>query len=187
VGSGTGRLLVVGLSNRDGNRSVTSVTFGPYALTRLGFQNGPGNANRVELWSVTIPDVDPPRTDTISATFSTAARAVGGAVSFTNTASTPPGGFLSASDNTNRAELLGVLGLPGQLWLGAVAANGDADSATPDPGQTEHWNAQTGTAGGEIIGAGSSQAADLLPSTTGWGLGASKPWALGRITVSPAC
>jgi hypothetical protein len=40
VGMGNSRILIVGTAHRDGNMSVTSVTYGGTALTSIGSQNG---------------------------------------------------------------------------------------------------------------------------------------------------
>ncbi len=44
VGAAPKLVPVVGVNNRDGNKTVTGVKYGGTPLTRIGFRNGHGNA-----------------------------------------------------------------------------------------------------------------------------------------------
>jgi hypothetical protein len=180
-------MLVVGVSIRDGNKSVTSATFNGVPLAFLGAQNSPGNQNRVEIWYLANPDVT---TANVRVDLDSGVRVAGGAVSLTSVAPLP-GGFQSASGNSALPAILSLLGSPADVVLDTLAANGDAYSAAPDPllgtDQTERWNTGTGTGGGDIIGAGSTQPGSLLLGSSNWTLGTSKPWSLGAVTLNPPC
>ena len=55
VGAAPKLVPVVGVTNRDGNKTVTGVTYGGTPPTRIGFRNGHGNVNRIEIRSLTAP------------------------------------------------------------------------------------------------------------------------------------
>jgi hypothetical protein len=73
----------------------------------------------------------------------------------------------------------------GEVVIDAVAANGDAVSLTAAGGQSVLWNTGTGTAGGNVRG-GSSTKPGAASVTMVWTLAASKPWAIGAISLKPA-
>ena len=72
----------------------------------------------------------------------------------------------------------------GQVVFDTLSADGDAVSATPGAGQSAQWNTGTGTAGGNVRGAGSIKAG-ASSVTMSWTLAASKPWALGAVPLKP--
>jgi hypothetical protein len=181
VTTGVGGILLVGVSNRDGSKTVTDVSYGGVPLTRIGFQNGPSNANRMELWYLLHPDAG---TANVAVTLSGSQKVVAGAISFDGVdQATPLGPFVSASGNSLLPSLL-IVSAPGEVVLDTLVANGDANSATPLLTQQQRWNADTGNGGGEAIGAGSTQAG-LISVTSTWTLGGIKPWALGAVTIRP--
>ncbi|MGE3842305.1 MAG: hypothetical protein AB7I50_12015, partial [Vicinamibacterales bacterium] len=87
VAAGSNRLLIVRTSHRDGNKSVTGVTFGGSALTKLADVNGPGNQNKVTLWYRLSPSVG---TATVVVTLSGSVDVAAAATSFTGVSQTAP-------------------------------------------------------------------------------------------------
>jgi len=182
VGAGSNRVLVVGVSNRDGTRTVSTVTYGGVALTRIGLQNGAGTANRVELWRLIAPATG---TANIIVTLSGSTETVAGAVSYTGVDQTTPFGTFASASGTSTAPSVAVTSASGEVVMDVVAANGDSDGATVGTGQTQRWNDFTGTGGGDIHGAGSTEPG-AASVTMAWTLVASKAWAIGAVPVKPA-
>ena len=73
----------------------------------------------------------------------------------------------------------------GEVVLDAVSANGDAAPLTVGVGQMQHYNTGSGTAGGNLRAAGSSELGAPLV-TMSWTLGGAKPWAALAIAIRPA-
>lgn len=182
VGMGNSRLLIVGTAHRDGNMSVTSVTYGGTALTSIGSQNGPGNQNQATLWYLINP---PTGTANISVSLSGSKDVTAGAASFTGVNQTTPLGTLNSLSGTSTTASVVVSSAAGEVVIDAVAANGDAVSLTAAGGQSVLWNIGTGTAGGNVRG-GSSNQPGASSVTMSWTLAASKPWAIGAISLKPA-
>jgi uncharacterized repeat protein (TIGR01451 family) len=182
VGSGQNRVLIVGTSNRDGNKTVTSVTYGVSSLTRIGYQNGPGNTARMELWYLLAPASG---TADIVVTWNGSNAVAAGAVSFTGVdQATPLGAFASAQGNTSSASVA-VSSATGDVVIDTIAATGDAVSLTAGGSQTVQWNVGSGTAGGDVRAAGSTKPG-ASSVTMSWTLGASKQWGLGAVALHAA-
>jgi hypothetical protein len=110
---------------------------------------------------------------------------VGGALSFTGVQqSTPFGAFRSASDKT-RTACVTLSSAGTELVASFLAANGDAKSVVVGPGQTTAWNTGTGTAGGDIRGAGTTIPGTSATTTCGT-LERDKPWAMIAVPLKPA-
>lgn len=182
VGAANNRLLVVGISYRDGNQALLGVTYAGQPLTRRTFQNGPGNQNRLEIWYALAPPVG---TANVVATLQNARHVVGGAVSFSAVhQSTPFGAFQTAAGQSD-TPTINVASAAEHLVFSMLTANGDAVAVTVTPGPTTLWNTGSGTAGGDIRGAGTM--APGAPSVAiGYTLVRDKPWALGAVTLRPA-
>ena len=98
VNGGSDRILLVGISNDKGDKSVTGITFGSSKRARAGSEDAPGKKNGVEIWYLLAPPVGP---NTITVTLSGSTSIVGGAVSFTGVDQTSPlGSFESAHGNS---------------------------------------------------------------------------------------
>ncbi len=176
------RLLVVGVSHRDGNQGVDSVRYGSLSLTRLGVQNAPGNANRVELWYRLAPPVG---TANVSVTLSNARSVVGGAASFSGVDQGAPFGTFRSASDTSTSACVTLANAPAPLVASVLAANGDADSVGIGAPQTRLWNRQRGTAGGDIIGTG-AKAASAPMATLCQSLEKDKPWSFAAVPLRPA-
>jgi hypothetical protein len=151
VGSGANRILIVGTSHRDGNRTVDSVTYGGTLLVKIGEQNGPGNGNKTTIWRLIAP---PSGTALVVVNLSASSNVAAGAISFTGVdPTTPLGTFVSASGTSTTASVIAT-SASGELVVDTATVNGDGLSLTVGAGQTQRWNTGTGTAGGDIRGAG---------------------------------
>jgi hypothetical protein len=133
------------------------------------------------MWYLLQP---PAGTANVVVSLSGSANTVGGAVSFFGVDQAAPiGPFVSAS-GTGRLPLVLAISAQGDVVVDTLAATGDAVSASALPQQQERWNDQTGTASGDVIGAGSTAARG--PSVAmAWSLATSRPWALGTVSLKP--
>ncbi len=134
VGAAPKLVLVVGVTNRDGNKTVTGVTYGGTPLTRIGFRNGHGNANRVEIWSLAAPS---PGTANVVVSLSGSVDVVGGAISFSGVNQTTPFGTFVSAQGTSASPSVTASSAAGQAVLDSYEANdgpdGDAEPADAKP------------------------------------------------------
>ncbi len=174
MGSGGARVLIVGLSI-NGAAIVTSVSYAGVAMNHLGTESA--NGNTVDMWWLLDPT---PGTNTIQVAATGNRRTVGGAASFTDVASV--GGFTAASGRGGTASV--IVASLGQVIVDTVATTGNALPISPAAGQTERWNNQTGSGGGDAVGGGSSRGG-LLSVATAWQLQGNENWSIGATTLRP--
>jgi hypothetical protein len=127
VGPANNRLLLAGVSYRDGNQPLVGVSYGGQPLTLLGAQNGPANQNRIELWYMVNT---PSGTANVVATLANARHVVGGAVSFNAVNQSAPFGAVASATGQTRVASVNVAASGDQLVFSAIAANGDAKALT---------------------------------------------------------
>ena len=183
------RLLVVGVSTTDANNTVSSVSYGGAALSRLGAQNGPYNDNRVELWYRVAP---PSGTATVSVRMSQRNDVVGGSMSYTGVRQQAPfGTYRAASGDSSRA-CVTLANAPAPLVASAIAANGDAGSVATASGQDLGWYASSKTSwwfnpfsAYDIIGAGATGPGAPMANVC-YSLARGKRWALAAVPLNPA-
>jgi len=173
VGSGSNRVLVVGISDRT-NSMATSVTYGAQALTRRVTTSTFSGA--VELWTLTAPASG---TATITVTNSSSTQMVAGSVSFSGVDQTTTVRNCPGTGCTAAAPLAGdvppatisttVASASGDMVVDAIQAQdfGQAMSATPGPGQIQSWNS-SGTAPNAFLGGGSFKSAAGATTTMSW-------------------
>ncbi|HXI69413.1 MAG TPA: immunoglobulin domain-containing protein [Verrucomicrobiae bacterium] len=185
VGTNANRMLMVATSHRNGNNSVTGVTYGGVALTKIGSTNAPSNVNSCSLWQLLAP---PSGTAPVVVNVSGGAQdIVAGATSFAGVnQSTPLGAFAASADKDNQSgpTTVAAAANPGDLVMAVLIANASAVSATNASGQAALWNLKTGTGGSDIIGASGIATGGTNVSLT-WKLGAGAPWALGAVAIKP--
>ncbi|MGI9067891.1 MAG: beta strand repeat-containing protein [Pyrinomonadaceae bacterium] len=182
VGTGSNRILIVGVSIFGGGLTVSSVTYGGTALTRIGGQTDSGNKVRMEIWKLVAPASG---TASIVVTPSAATRVVGGAVSFNNVDQTIPNGTFASASGSSTAPSVNVTSATGEVVIDTLVATGDAISASVGAGQTQRWNKTTGSTSTEVLGAGSTEPG-ASTVTMSWTLGFSKKWAIGGVSLKPA-
>jgi len=184
VGIGTDRVLIVGVSIFNANKTVTSLTYGGVALTRIGFIDGGTGSNdrRLESWRLVNPPIG---TNVVSVNMSSGAKVVAGAVSFfgVNTAS-PHGAFITNEARTNLVTLA-VPSAVGELVLDMVSVTGNAATATVGAGQSQLWNDYSRSNGGSVVGTASTEPGAPMVTMT-WGLSTVDYWVVGAISLKPA-
>src|SRR5438046_7052117 len=175
------RILMVGVSNNNTTRPVSSVTYGGTALTRIGFQNAPGTQNRMELWSLIAPS---PGTANVVVTFSGSVDSVGGAIVFSGVDQATPLGTFASANGSNASPSVTVSSASGQVVIDTLATNGDGSSAAARPGQTQRWSLKTGNGGGDALGTGSTEPGPSAGSMSGT-LGHGHAWSIGAVPLQP--
>jgi len=201
VGSGSERLLVVGVSIRNNSsQTVTSVTYNSTALTYLNSRTNGTNA-RVEMWYLKEADFPgTPGTYDLVVSLSGSARCVAAATSFFNVdQSTPFGTFSSATGSGNyygSKPSVDVANASGQVIVASLALT-HYDPADPydvpkwiTNHQVERWNRVTsdGTATNNIRGAGALATGSGATITVGWELkepSDTQYWAICGVAVRP--
>ncbi len=182
IGSGSDRILIVGVSNRRTNRTVNSVTYGGISLTRIGTRNSGANSSRMQMWYLLAP---PQGTAQVIVTLSGGTTVVGGAISFFGIHQTTPMGAFASAAGTGFAASLSVGSAVNDIVVDVAVARGTALSLTPGVGQTSHWNTGTGTGTNDVRGAGSRKNG-ASSVTVSWALGAFTDWAVGAVSLKPA-
>jgi len=174
VGSGSNRILVVGISFRDGNVSASSVKYGGVSLTLIGAVNSGGNQNRTEMWYLLAPTTG---TASIVVTMSASKAIAAASISFAGVhQSTPLGTPVTGTSNGSTTASVTLASASGQVVLDTVTANGDANSLTANGSQTPQWGIFSGSGdAGNARGAGSTKPG-ASSTTMSWTLGTSKPW-----------
>ena len=147
VGTGSDRLLLVGVSVQNEVDSVNSVTWYSTAtnctgssqtLTQVGSRARSSDAD-AEIWRLLNPTAG---SGSINVNFSSSEKTRSGAHSFFNVHQTTPlGSFFSATGN-NAAPTVTVTGVAeGEVTVDTAAVKGGTSTtATVGSGQTKHWN-----------------------------------------------
>ena len=184
VGVGVNRVMIVGVSVFNSNKTVTSITYAGQPLTRVGFLDGGSGSDdrRMEMWRLVNP---PMGTANVVMTMSSSAKVVAGVASFfgVNTAA-PHGTFASNEGKTNLATLV-VPSAAGELVIDCMAVQGNAASATVGAGQTQLWNDFTRSVGGAVVGAASTEPGAASVTMT-WNLAKVDYWVIGAVSLKPA-
>ena len=127
VAAGTNRLLLVRTAHRDGNKTVSSVKYGAASLTKVAEQNGPGNQNKATCGPSSTRRSARPRSS-VTLSGSVEGRRRGDDL----TGVRPDDARRKLRHLRRRVDVGFAHGhhVPGELVVDAVAANGDALSAT---------------------------------------------------------
>ena len=179
VPSGNNRILIVGLSLRDKSRTVTSITYGGTALTKIGSSNV---RMGVELWRLVAPTVG---TANIVANWSGSSDMVGWSGSFTNVNQTSPTGSIYKNNGSSTTPSVTVVSAVGDLVIDTLSTKGDANSTSLGAGQTLICSGALGTGGSDGRGASSSEAG-AASVTMSWTLGSSKDWEIAAVALKAA-
>ncbi|MDQ2977360.1 MAG: right-handed parallel beta-helix repeat-containing protein, partial [Acidobacteriota bacterium] len=183
VGAGSNRILIVGVSFKNGAANVNSITYGGTALVSIGSRTDAGTNTKIEIWKLVAPASG---TANIVVTLSAAKRIVAGSVSFTGVDQTTPNGAFASNVGSNNTPTVNVASAVGELVIDTLATQGDASPATVSVGQTQRWNRTTGANdGNEVLGGGSTKPG-AATVTMSWTLGQGQAWSIGAIALKPA-
>ena len=140
IGSGSARLLIVGVAYRmlsSSSPEVDRVRYNSDELTRVGIVSN-GDHVSCEIWQLVAPSTG---TNEVRVELTDNTQVIAGAASFFNVdQTTPVGTFFSATGLSNTPSLMVTSVAEGELVIDALALKNNA-SATADTGQTERWDA----------------------------------------------
>ncbi len=177
VSNSFSRVLIVGISLRQRNSTISSVTYGGLALTNIISSH---NKNGVELWGLVAPPVG---TANVVVNWSGTSDMVGWSGVFNNVDQSSPirnTGFDFAASTTPAVTVNAIVG---DLVIDTISATGDALSAQASNGQTEICNDALGSAGTQGRGA-SSYRAGAASTPMSWTLGQSKNWDIAAVVLT---
>ncbi|MCX8151240.1 MAG: hypothetical protein N3D85_07045 [Candidatus Bathyarchaeota archaeon] len=188
TGSGSNRLLVVGVSIRTASVSVLSITYGAQSLTHIRSDIHPGGNIRSELWYLIAPNSG---TATITVTLSGSSKVVGGSASYSGVAQTAPVDSQAGGTGTSTAPSQGITVNTANCWIvGNLATRGSSANVAEGAGQTTRWdNAQPsgGSADSRCRGHGSDKGPVGAGSQSmSWSLSSSTDWAVSVIALKNA-
>ena len=193
AGSGSDRILVVGVSWRNAGNdtwTVSSVTYNSQSLTLIRkdeqFGDPPGSRSTAQYYLT-----DPPTGSayTIQVNFSgTVYRALGGAVSLTGVdQSTPVDAENGVAGGTGNPSVTVTTNTDGAWVVDTLCIRVPSGTTSVSGGQTERWNRRNGDA--TIDGAGSTigpktPAGDV---TMSWTTGTSEGYSISAVALKPVC
>lgn len=184
VGVGSDRVMIVGVSVFNSNKTVTALAYNGQALTRLGFLDG-GNGSddrRVEMWRLINPPIG---TANVVVTFSSSAKAVIGAASFFGVNTTTPNGAFTSNEGKTNLATVNVASGADELVIDCMAVQGNAATATVGAGQTQIWNDYSRNNGGAVVGTASTEPG-AGAVTMSWNLSSVDYWVIGAVSLKPA-
>jgi hypothetical protein len=186
--SGSNRLLVVGVSVNNDNRSVTGVTYNGVALTRAGTRSNDDDAT-AEIWYLVNPPV------TTADVVVSLSGSIGSSYGFVAAAlplngvdqSTPVGTFQSSTGDSSSASLNVTSSSSGDFVLAVYASEqgSNSGSCTQGSGQTEYWDTRGGSSGTTQLGCGMSKPGG---GTVSFSISNSNSdhWAMGAVPIKSA-
>jgi hypothetical protein len=188
TGSGSNRLMVVGVSIRDGTVSVLNITYGTQNMTKIRSDVRTANLIRSELWYLIAPSSG---TATITVTLSGSSRVVGGACTYAGVAQTSPidanngGSGLSSSPSQSV-----TVNTAGSWLLGHIAIYGSSATVSSEgAGQLWKWDGAhgTGSGGSRCRGHGSEKGpVSAGVQSLSWSLSSSVDWAVSVVALKAA-
>lgn len=176
TGSGSNRLMLVGISDR--NRLVSSVTYGGVPLTLVGENSLNGNA-RVALYMLLNPASG---TANVVVNFNVVPDygAVVNVATYSGVDQSSPLGTFASAQNFKNPPTVSVSAAVGDVVYDVVAARNSTLIA--GTGQTQRWNINSGS---EITGGGSTKPGAATTTTT-WTVSGNVDWAIGAVAIKPA-
>ena len=180
--AGSNRILIVGVSYRDGNITTTNVTFAGTNLTRIGFRAGTGNDNRAELWYMIAP---PTGSSPVTVTVSPAKQVAACAISFTGVNQTTPLNTFASAAGQSLTPSVNVPSAAGELVVDALSANSEGLYVNANAGQTQRWTLQTGVGLFDVRSGGSTKPGAGPSVNMGWTMGVLTTWSIVAVSLKP--
>ncbi len=136
-GTRIGRMLLVGVSGKDGN-TAQSVTYKGLPLRRLSIQGSDWESNTAELWYLPNP---PGGSGTVSVQMGWYTGVVAGAMTVQGVNLNAPFGTPRGNGGWGSAGCVTLANEPAQLAVSVFSTNGDASYAQAPSGFVTSWNA----------------------------------------------
>ena len=169
VANGTNRALFVELSIDQVGATVSSVTYGGVAMTRVGRTAG---NHAVEIWRLVNPTVG---TANVVVNFSATTAAAGGATTYNGVSQTTPTGTYAGASGTGTTMSVVASSAAGDLVIDSERWDNNPSGYTVGSGQTQQWT-QTQFSGRGVAtteaGAASVTMSSSVSSFQQWEIGA---------------
>ncbi|MFQ5908655.1 MAG: DUF2341 domain-containing protein [Thermoplasmata archaeon] len=172
IGSGSNRLLVVGIGIEGptiGSTQVTAVTYNGVSLTQaINNTVGSGFEANAELWYMLESDLPLAGTYTVSITVPSADAVQAGAMSVSDAAQQAPEATASSDDGEAGDDWIEtqITTVTDGAWIFDAVASGNAVSGfTPNTGQTERYDV---TGASSAVGGGTESVATAGIQTVNW-------------------
>jgi uncharacterized repeat protein (TIGR01451 family) len=186
TGSGSNRLMLVGISYEDDNNpglTITNVTYAGQPLTFVGRQASPQEV-ACEVWRL----INPPSGSasivvTASGLDGTSDSIFAGAITYTGVHQTAPLGTMTFGAGTGTTGSATVSSAANELVFGLLALD-DGRTATNTAGQTERWNGRTET-GDDGVRAAAATKVGTASTTLSWTL-VNDAWSACAVPIKPA-
>ncbi|BCU77641.1 SdrD B-like domain-containing protein [Luteolibacter sp. LG18] len=186
TGTGTNRLMMVAVNYEDDDvagMSITGVTYGGVALTRLATQLS-GQEASTQVWYLVNPASGTANV-VVNATGVQAADTMHvGVTTFTGVSQSAPFGTAVTATGTGTTASVTAVSATGELVYATLALD-DARAATTTSGQTELFNTTVGTANSDGIRSAATTKAGALATVSSWTTG-SDAWACISVPIKPA-
>lgn len=171
IGSGSDRILVVGVAAEDttsANTDVSNITYNGVALTqRLNIKVGTTTLQNTESWDMLDASLPSTGAYTVAVTCGgTCASIISGTESIDGASQAAPEATNTSSDSaSSTSHSTSVTTLTNNAWGVDVFGGGTGSALTADGGQTKRWDTQAGTATGGMSTEPQPTAGSL---TMGW-------------------
>lgn len=179
TGTGSNRLLLVGISTRD--RTVSSVTYDGDALEFVGSELNNSDAYTY-IYHLSSP---PSGTFSLVVTFTSNLgnnnAGIVGAMTFENVNQTTPLGTFASTSGNNATPLLSVSSATDQLVFNVLAMKNQTINFPVSP-QIQRWNFDPG---GSSLGAGCTKAGGAPSVNLSWNVAGSDRWSMSGISIVP--
>ncbi|MDM7971874.1 MAG: hypothetical protein QUT27_02390, partial [candidate division Zixibacteria bacterium] len=193
TGSGTDRLMLVGISWNCGNtdRTISSVTFTPssgsaVALTEIHTAKTQGQYCYSAIYSLLNPPANTAGTITVSFSGAVEYGSVVGAVNFAGVNLANPFGTAvgegPSEKSTSSSVTLTGLGGTELVFANIFVGGGSTQTLTNGSGQSELWKANSSSANG----AGNTKQAAGSSASLNWTAGTTAYWAIAAVPINPA-
>jgi hypothetical protein len=188
TGSGSNRIMIVGVSIRVATVTVSSLTYGAQSLTFLRADTHPSSTIRSEIWYLIAPASG---TATVTVTLSGTSRAVGGSCTFTGVVQTSPIDVSNGATGSSSSPSGSVTVVTANsILLGHLAISGSSNTVSSEgSGQTATWDNVTSqqAQSDRNIGHGSTKGPVAAGSQSmSWGLSGTTDWAVSIVALKPA-
>ena len=180
VGSGSNRILIVGVSYNSSSVTTSTVTLGVTPLTKIGAQSG--TSNRAELWYMLAP---PTGSGALAVSVTPAREIAASSVSYTGVSQTTPLNTFASASGQGTTPAVNAPSAPGELVVDTVSANGDASWLNPNAGQQSQWILQTGTLSFNVRSGGSTEPGASPTVNMSWTLGFPTYWSIVAVSLKP--
>lgn len=178
VGTGANRAIIVGVViTFPSGVTISGVTYGGTALTRIGTRTLAAGWAIVELWRLVNP---PSGAANVVVTPSAATDIAAGAVSMTGVHQTTPAGTFASAEGLSTEPSVAVSGAANDLVIDVLLFDSSTVVPTVGAGQTSRWTQNYGA------NASGSTEAGAASVTMSWTASSAADWMIGGVAIKEA-